>query len=1179
MLKCLNEQQDLHNELSSYADGWRKYYGSDNFANWKKSLPQDMRSELPEDFLKTAFEGKEYGKIGDSVSKTGQRLLDSDLSDEVKEKIKARGIRYFKRPDQYTDAAAEFALAQEGTLDDKIALLQTSNEIDPDVKVLLANKLMKIVDAQIRRGVDKEANAERAYELVNIGIMQGRSAGRTLRMFRTLGWLSPEGVLSWSNRMTTKIHERVQEKHRDAIKEALEDVKAAGARARADLPSVFGLTRDQIRSKKAEALKKFKKASFGQASSGNLLGSAKAMAHLAEVAFYEILDGAITLKEFRTRMSKHFPDVPFTDIEDQVLSLEVGGKKVSEWMDGTAQEELKELIGTPELIGKLKELGIDEATAKALNKSYNDKVKKQIKKLRSNALTSLGEGGQVTKAMYSLLDKGEALTQENIEKELIDVSGYREMTAAEKATIMDMAREMEAMPEGLLRDQQAAKIAKFQHEATGKRANLEVAMSLWYAAVLSGPATHAVNIGSNMINVAAELTVSTIRNLSHGDPKAALKAWAGLGRGLVQGYTEGKSILFRGEPVNKDSSKFFEAAPLEKYGVSKAVRAIRQAKTPQELFEATFKFLPRAYAGAMRYFPRALAAADSFFYYGLLEARTAELARQYAVKFTNDKAERQRYYRDVMGYDDTTPEYWKAVEEDLKAQGVENIKQEIEDRKKLGPYAQAYFRALDQARLEQKAYKEATGKEFEKDDLKRRALEILDDKRSNTAPLVTERAATFASKGTFNYRPEGVLGVWSRVMAQAGNEFPPNKFIVPFTGVVANVLNQQIDYIPIIGAARAAPGGLTRWLSPESVPTTYPKYAEERERQIIKSMIVGAAPMLYLIMRELSNCEDEDCQPTITGRGPDPSTEKGRALGKILQESGWKPYSIRVGDTWISYQYTPMALLMTIMGNYFDKINYDGLKPEEEKLQTMVKQSISQVPGAVLDMSFLKGLSEFFTSVGDDRRTASYLERFAARVPTSFAPNVLNSIDKAFDDDLYDTDGYKERVVNGLPFIRHELGLKPQRNLFGDRIERYIPGWGKIGNFNWSNLVGLDRFVSQTTFTSKATELVVTKKLAITPIGGSTTMGGVYAEEGKDGLKKVALKDMPDLLYDYQMVVGKLVKRAVEDQYDDIKALTHDEAQDLFDKLFGSIKKDVKKAYEGGATTEEIMQSYELEVD
>jgi hypothetical protein len=43
---------------------------------------------------------------------------------------------------------------------------------------------------------------------------------------------------------------------------------------------------------------------------------------------------------------------------------------------------------------------------------------------------------------------------------------------------------------------------------------------------------------------------------------------------------------------------------------------------------------------------------------------------------------------------------------------------------------------------------------------------------------------------------------------------------------------------------------------------------------------------------------------------------------KQLQETGWIPYSIKVGDKYYSYGWTPAAIPIAILGNYLDAKKY-----------------------------------------------------------------------------------------------------------------------------------------------------------------------------------------------------------------------------------------------------------------
>jgi hypothetical protein len=109
----------------------------------------------------------------------------------------------------------------------------------------------------------------------------------------------------------------------------------------------------------------------------------------------------------------------------------------------------------------------------------------------------------------------------------------------------------------------------------------------------------------------------------------------------------------------------------------------------------------------------------------------------------------------------------------------------------------------------------------------------------------------------------------------------------------------------------------------------------------------------------LTGDDDEEKDPTkkgniqITANGT--GDYKKNAI--LTEKTGWQPYSIRVGDKWYSYQYSPLIVVFALIGNYRDTEKYKDM-PEKEKLERWALATL-QTKNVFLDLTFLKGLNTF----------------------------------------------------------------------------------------------------------------------------------------------------------------------------------------------------------------------------
>ena len=180
-----------------------------------------------------------------------------------------------------------------------------------------------------------------------------------------------------------------------------------------------------------------------------------------------------------------------------------------------------------------------------------------------------------------------------------------------------------------------------------------------------------------------------------------------------------------------------------------------------------------------------------------------------------------------------------------------------------------------------------------------------------------EESYGFAAKGTFIHESEGTLGALTNAlsgMLDAVNirGVKPLRFVIPFTRIITNVVNNTLDYTPV-GLIRAA-RGVRGFRTFEQSQLTKPAF-KELTREERKTLIAKAA--LGITLTAAFQALHIAGAITITGGGPDDENKK-----RQLRESGWQPYSIKIGNKWYSYQYTPLVFMLGYLGNMNDADKY-----------------------------------------------------------------------------------------------------------------------------------------------------------------------------------------------------------------------------------------------------------------
>ena len=142
----------------------------------------------------------------------------------------------------------------------------------------------------------------------------------------------------------------------------------------------------------------------------------------------------------------------------------------------------------------------------------------------------------------------------------------------------------------------------------------------------------------------------------------------------------------------------------------------------------------------------------------------------------------------------------------------------------------------------------------------------------------------------------------------------------------------------------------------------------------------------------------------ITGRGPSNYREK-----QVLMQTGWQPYSIKVGDTYYSYnRFEPVGIHFGIAADIYEI--YDQLdKGEQEEADKIVAMLIGSFTENISNKSFLTGMADSVKVIYEpDRYGAKSIQRFLG----SFVPTFAYYERKDADPYLRDVQNISDAFVN-----------------------------------------------------------------------------------------------------------------------------------------------------------------------
>lgn len=422
-------------------------------------------------------------------------------------------------------------------------------------------------------------------------------------------------------------------------------------------------------------------------------------------------------------------------------------------------------------------------------------------------------------------------------------------------------------------------------------------------------------------------------------------------------------------------------------------------------------------------------------------------------------------------------------------------------------------------------------------EIKLRAWEILEQQRD---PALRGEAETFASKSTFTNQPTGAVGKIVSAMGFVNNigvnfrgvEIKPLKYVFPFMKVAGNILNANLDYTPV---------GLVRALNdPKSGDLT-----ELERRNAAGKFMLGAlgTGIVYGMAREF--LDEEDPGFAIYGKGPsDP------ALLRQMRNSGWKPYSIKIGDRYIKYNETPLGLILGALGSYMDVERYNKAYAKQSG-SAAIATILGGMGNSFVENSFLRNIADFVKVIsgeeGVDLTNVLAINPLKGFIP---AVGTLRALSKLIEDPIDTNNNFYAKMVSGVPFVQG-VGTRPALNAFGEPVERTFQ----------DRLSFIGRFYTQRT-TDPAWRFLAENGYKISdPTTTIPTKGTQKAKDREVNLGAAFAGVMtPDEKYEFTERSGPLVKEKILEYSQRYGAQGYqEEVQERLSKEISAIRNRVKQ--------------------
>jgi len=257
-------------------------------------------------------------------------------------------------------------------------------------------------------------------------------------------------------------------------------------------------------------------------------------------------------------------------------------------------------------------------------------------------------------------------------------------------------------------------------------------------------------------------------------------------------------------------------------------------------------------------------------------------------------------------------------------------------------------------------------------------------------------AVKYADELTFN-KQLGAVGDSIQTMV---NKVPALQFIVPFVRTPINIVKYGFEHTPLVV------------LNPN-----YRNLTGQAKDLAIAKAATGSTLMLGMY----GLAQDG----VITGSGPQDPAELMR-----LKETGWQPYSVKVGDTFVPYErIQPLGMLLGLaadMQYMMDEIpqaaDARGLFTKDGEISAAdmyAAYGIHIFMENVVNSTFTTQINNLFEALNDP--TGNKVDNFINSFAGSMVPNIVADVAKAVDPTIRSAEGPMDAIKARIPGMSQDL--------------------------------------------------------------------------------------------------------------------------------------------------------------
>ena len=248
------------------------------------------------------------------------------------------------------------------------------------------------------------------------------------------------------------------------------------------------------------------------------------------------------------------------------------------------------------------------------------------------------------------------------------------------------------------------------------------------------------------------------------------------------------------------------------------------------------------------------------------------------------------------------------------------------------------------------------------------------------------------------------------------NRYPLTKPFFLFARTGINGLRMSVKNLPVVGAivneSRAILGA-----TPDMVKAGHLlKYGIETASDLraAKDLILGRQAIGTMVTYGLVQ---KYMGGQMTGNGPADASKR-----KMWIDSGWQPRSIKIGNTWVSYDsFEPFNLVMANIADIGDNLELMGPEFAEQRFQLVV----AALGKSVTSKTYLQGLNQLFDVLGG--QSGYGLNRTIANLANNQLPlaGMRNEMGKVLNPYMRElSSNFWDHVRNRNPLLKGGLPVK-----------------------------------------------------------------------------------------------------------------------------------------------------------